>query len=77
MPGYLDCQLHYQGFKARVIAHEGLGYWARDLKGQDHYCKANGLLLDTEPSALPHYPAAFNYYSAHNGRRCRNLSRYA
>lgn len=54
LTGYPDCQLHYQGFKARVIADEGLGYRVRDLKGQEYYCEANELLLDTEPDAVPH-----------------------
>jgi len=48
MTGYPDCQLHYQGFKAEVIADEGALYLVRDRKGREYYCEANELILDPE-----------------------------
>ncbi|MEH6826345.1 MAG: hypothetical protein V7629_20860 [Motiliproteus sp.] len=53
MTGYPDCQLHYQGFKAEVVANEGSGYLVRDLNGQEHVCAPSELLLDTEPLTGP------------------------
>ena len=48
MTGYPDCQLHYQGFKAEVIADEGALYLVRDRKGREYCCEANELILDPE-----------------------------
>ncbi|MFT5720260.1 MAG: hypothetical protein ACI9W6_000550 [Motiliproteus sp.] len=54
MTGYADCQLHYQGFQALVIAEENAGYRVRDLAGQEYYCNTSELLLDTPPDANQH-----------------------
>ncbi len=45
LTGYPDCQLHYQGFKAIVVANEGEGYRVRDDSGKEFHCEANELLL--------------------------------
>ncbi|MEH6469622.1 MAG: hypothetical protein V7752_00105 [Halopseudomonas sp.] len=54
MTGYPDCQLHYQGFKATVIATEGSGYLVRDQDGQEYFCQPSELLVDTDPPTDTH-----------------------
>ncbi|MFT6914119.1 MAG: hypothetical protein ACJAWL_000407 [Motiliproteus sp.] len=49
LTGYPDCQLHYQGFKARVIAEQSSGYRVRDREGREYHCHASELLIDTAP----------------------------